>query len=119
MSKQVSTDLRSHQQRKINPDVAVEAGGGEMDAVITDVGGEPEDAHDDQPQPERHCPGLAVTGQLRGGEGTKRVFSDLFSICIRHSRNDPPCLIKLISRNQPPSTKIDTLNSIPSLFSYF
>ena len=61
VSQEVSGDLGSHQQREIHPDVAVEAGGGEVDAVITNVGGEQEYAHDDQPQSERHCPGLTVS----------------------------------------------------------
>ena len=61
MSKEVSGDLGSHQQREIHPDVTVEAGGGEVDAVITNVGGEPEYAHNEQPQSERHCPGMTVS----------------------------------------------------------
>ena len=61
MSKEVSGDLGSHQQREIHPDITVEAGGGEVDAVITNVGGEPEYTLNDQPQSERHCPGMAVS----------------------------------------------------------
>ena len=103
MSKQVCGDLGNHEQREVYPEVAVEAGGGEVDAVVANVGGEPEDAHDDQPQPEGDGPGPGDGRQLRGGEGTKSFLSDHFSICFCNIKDDSPRSVKFIPSNEPPS----------------
>ena len=64
MREQVSGDLGNHQEEEVDPEITMKAGGGEVDAVIADVGGEPEHAHDDQPQLESHRPGLGVRKTL-------------------------------------------------------